>query len=278
PSQAPFNKVPTTTQVGIHVQGMQVVRTINDDGSFVGVNDSSLQDNTGGSRTYVLFAEKEGTYLLYTTGDLSTTGQQLGQGLFGSVNVQPSTAEWYRSQVTQQDMDLAIDHTKGTNGFTALHQPIINYDAKYPAGHPRAGTYILRMLDDQNDIIHSDLTAIITGPRHGRFSGTTGPDREEPPCSLLNDPANRTPVDPLFCKNSPSPDRKQPYREVTIMYHEVVGQAVQAFPIFTQMNATTQAGIDGFAINYGTGGIGAEIYANRIGVGPMGNCVDCKFE
>jgi len=34
----------------------------------------------------------------------------------------------------------------------------------------------------------------------------------------------------------------------------------------------------GFAINYGTGGIGAEVYANRIGVGPMGPCVDCKFE
>ena len=34
----------------------------------------------------------------------------------------------------------------------------------------------------------------------------------------------------------------------------------------------------GFRINYGTGGIGAEIYANRIGVGPMGDCVDCKFE
>src|SRR6185503_19292669 len=41
---------------------------------------------------------------------------------------------------------------------------------------------------------------------------------------------------------------------------------------------TTTAGQDAFAINYGTGGIGAEIYANRIGVGPMGNCADCKFE
>jgi hypothetical protein len=40
----------------------------------------------------------------------------------------------------------------------------------------------------------------------------------------------------------------------------------------------TQAGQDAFAINYGTGGIGAEIYANRIGVGPVGNCIDCKFE
>ena len=35
---------------------------------------------------------------------------------------------------------------------------------------------------------------------------------------------------------------------------------------------------DGFAINYGTGGVGAEILANRLGVGPMFNCTECKFE
>ena len=38
------------------------------------------------------------------------------------------------------------------------------------------------------------------------------------------------------------------------------------------------AGMDNFAINYGTGGIGAEILANRFQVGPMANCVECKFE
>ena len=57
--------------------------------------------------------------------------------------------------------------------------------------------------------------------------------------------------------------------------------ATQAFPILatgSPMRDTVIAGQDAFAINYGTGGIGAEIYANRIGVGPMGNCVDCKFE
>ena len=43
-------------------------------------------------------------------------------------------------------------------------------------------------------------------------------------------------------------------------------------------SALSTPGFDGFAINYGTGGIGAEVYANRIGVGPMGACADCKFE
>ena len=79
-------------------------------------------------------------------------------------------------------------------------------------------------------------------------------------------------------RNPAAPDRKQPYREITIIYHEVGAVASQAFPVFNDLSATLAPGADGFAINYGTGGIGAEVYANRIGVGPMGPCVDCKFE
>jgi manganese oxidase len=57
---------------------------------------------------------------------------------------------------------------------------------------------------------------------------------------------------------------------------------VQAFPIMTSSTAGLQSMLlpatDGFAINYGTGAIGAEIIANRFGVGPMGSCADCRFE
>ncbi|MCB1036528.1 MAG: hypothetical protein KDD47_22065, partial [Acidobacteria bacterium] len=35
---------------------------------------------------------------------------------------------------------------------------------------------------------------------------------------------------------------------------------------------------DAFAINYGTGGIGAEILANRLETGPVYECVDCLYE
>ncbi len=37
-------------------------------------------------------------------------------------------------------------------------------------------------------------------------------------------------------------------------------------------------GGEAFAINYGAGGIGSEILANRLGVGPEGGCVECRFE
>ena len=128
------------------------------------------------------------------------------------------------------------------------------------------------MLDAGNNIVHTDLTAIITGPKAGRFPGSTGVNNPEPPCNSANNGTGAT--NPLFCANPSAPDRKQPYREITIIYHEVGQIATQAFPVFydpsLEMVSTVNAGFDGFAINYGTGGIGAEVYANRIGVGPMG--------
>jgi len=279
-----------TKEVSLHIQGQEWTTSSQDDASFVGKNTSSLA--TPGAppppptpmppqtQVYKLFVKNEGTFLLYTMGDATAvpTGQ-ISRGLFGALNVQPNSAEWYRSQITQQELDWATKKVGGNPVRTADGQPVIDYNAKYPVNSARpAGTYILKMLDDQNNLIYSDLTAIITGPKAGRFPGTTGVNNPEPPCNAANNGAGA--ANPLFCANPSAPDRKQPYREITIIYHEVGQIATQAFPVFTdpQMVSTVNAGFDGFAINYGTGGIGAEIYANRIGVGPMGNCVDCKFE
>jgi len=111
------------------------------------------------------------------------------------------------------------------------------------------------------DLISSDLTAVITGPDAGRFSYGNN--------------------SPTFATNPASPDRRQPYREYTIIYHQAFF-ATQAFPQWQNDNLQTvlQAGGDNFAINYGSAAIGPEIVANRIGVGPMGNvdAVDLKFE
>jgi len=170
-------------------------------------------------------------------GDTSTQGLQLQRGLFGALNVQPKDAEWYRSQVTREDMNLATrKDSSGRPRMTAGGHPIIDYDAVYPAGHPRAGVPILNMLNSKGQIVHSDLTAIITGPKAGRFHGTTGPDKAEPPCNAEGNSAlgpTNGKGDPLFCANPASPDRKQPYREVTIVYHEVLDAVTaQAFPVF----------------------------------------------
>ena len=158
---APFDPIasqPATRLAGVHVMGLELVKAeapdppvplpaISADGSWVGANDVAPVDakerasglvGPGERITYTIYAKSEGSYLLYSTGanvgggsednpNLGAGGQ-LMQGLFGSVTVQPRTAEWYRSQVTKVDLDLA------TKGKTADGHPIINYDACYPAG------------------------------------------------------------------------------------------------------------------------------------------------
>ena len=119
----------------------------------------------------------------------------------------------------------------------------------------------LQIFKAELDLISSDLTAVITGPDAGRFSYAN--------------------TSPTFRTNPASPDRRQPYREFTIIYHQEVF-ATQAFVQFANANlqSAMSAGADAFAINYGSAAIGPEIVANRLGVGPMGNpdAVDLKFE
>jgi hypothetical protein len=264
---------PATRWAGVHVMGMQLRKAtpaqtgIQSDASWVGTDDNSLVP-PGGTIDYEFFAEAEGAYLLYSTGaDTGVVygyGGQLSQGLFGSVTVQPHDAEWYRSQVTRAD--LAAASTTPPNGF-----PIIDYKKKRLDGTP-----ILAMLSDSNEIVYSDLTAIITGPDAGCFpKGNTNCDPPAPG------------GDPVFHQNPAYPNRQYPYREFAIHYHDdfVVSQAYQpfrAYPIGDPQRSplfnTYSAGRDFFAINYGIGGIGPEVFSNRLGTGPMEQCATCKFE
>ncbi len=258
------NDQPATRYAGIHVVGLQLVNSIADDGSNVGLNSSSLVA-PGGTAVYTLYAEREGQHVFNSLGAVTGNdgdGGSTSAGLFGAVDVEPENALFYRSQITRDDMDLATRRDRhGNLIYTAAGQPELDYNAVYPTGHPRAGTPIISMLSATNEIVHSDLTAIIVGsdPNGGAGAGRF--------------PNGTYPPNPVY------PDRNQPFREFTLIYHDEIG-AVQAFPIFNDpvMKFTTHSGRDGFAINYGTGGIGAEILANRFGVGPMWNCTGCKYE
>lgn len=251
---------PATRSASVHVMGMQMADSIGSDGSNVGINVSSLA-TPGQFRTYRLYAEREGTFLLYSTG-ANTGGEgnggSLTAGLFGAVNVEPAGSIWYRSQVTENDMSLAstgqISMSMETDGFIKGGQPIINYNAVYPVGHPRAGLPILKILMG-NEIVHTDLTAIIAGPNNGRLPSGT------------------------YQSNPVEPDRDQPFREFTTIYHDEI-MSIQAFPEFEDpvLSHTLHSVRDGFAINYGTAGVGAEVLANRFGVGPMHDCTECKYE
>jgi hypothetical protein len=249
-SSIPHDDQPATRFAGVHVIGMELVGGITSDGSNVGNNTPSLV-GPGGTRIYTFTGTREGNNLMYSTAATTSgegDGGSLPMGLFGSVNVEAKGAEWYRSQVTNEELKLA------QTGTTAGGQPIINYDAVYPLGHPKAGKPILKMLSGDT-IVHTDLNAIITGPNKGRFPAGT------------------------FKLNQTEPDRERPFREFTVIYHDEI-KAIQAFPQFEDpvLKHTLHSVRDGFAINYGVAGAGAEILANRLGVGPMFNCTECKFE
>jgi hypothetical protein len=310
PTDGSESAYPVTRAVSIHVNGIELatgtdgtIETgILNDGSFVGRNPNSLV-NPGQSKIYRLRATHEGTFLMYSMGanfnQATAGGTFMGtstNGMFGSVIVEPGGAEYYRSQVTREDLLKYATKKDGSGNpmFNPLPtsggpianagQPIIDYQARYPVGHPRACTPVLRMvampqavqsgkcqnlLGASPDTFYGDLTAIVTGPKTGDFTGDG----------------------PVFDKISASPDRREPYREFSIHYHELlnVTQAFNAFnsaPTCTGSTVNDNAGMGGvltpgsdlFAINYGTGGISAEILANRYGVGPQKDCIDCKFE
>ncbi|HSF23441.1 MAG TPA: hypothetical protein VLE20_04375, partial [Blastocatellia bacterium] len=236
---------PRTRDASIRGIGLQLVGSIASDGSFVGKNASSVVP-PGGSAVYTFYAEREGTHLLYSQG--TTTGGegdggQLNAGLFGAATVEPAGSEYYRSQVTAEVM-AAVSTFQGGNriiNYQKLETPILPY---------------LKMVNVNKEIVHSDLTAIITGPNAG-------------------------PIQPAYPLVKVSPNRQKPFREFTIIYHDEVG-AVQAFPHFKEtakgLVFTLHGVRDAFAFNYGTGGIGAEILANRLGVGPMHDCPECFYE
>src|SRR5262249_9181400 len=158
------------------------------------------------------------------------------------------------------EMDLA------TTSQTAGGQPVMNYEARYPSTSDanKAGLPILNMLDG-TELVHSDLNAIISGPASDNFRI---PLRAYPQTSWDNQNYNLNQA-----------KGREPFREFTTVFHDEIF-ARQAFDLFDdpKFEATLHGVKDGFAINYGTGGIGAEVLANRLGVGPMWNCQDCKYE
>lgn len=117
--------------------------------------------------------------------------------------------------------------------------PIINYEATLLNGTP-----ILNILHG-NEIIYSDLNAIITD---------------------FSEDCTQAP---------PSGTCGQSFREFTVIFHDEI-KAVQAFE---ELDKDVFHGVrDGFAINYGSGGLGAILLANRKKIGPAARCSECKFE
>lgn len=268
--------------VGFHPQGLELVRSIEDDSSYAGENKRSSMAAPGETKTYCFYAPKEGAYLVSSDGAVfggeGTSGNS-GVGLFAAVTVQPKGARFYRSQVTEEEMRLV------TQGKTDSDQPIvINYEKLYPSNcndkkdivwcqEGKAGKPVLSMTQEIKDgrgrltkrsrIIHGDINALIIGPnRDGSF------------------PEDTYPLESKGYRNPSVPNRLESFREFVSVFHDE-NAVTQAFPYFfehPELKHTLHGVRDTFMINYGSGGVGAEVIANRLKAGPMQDCLDCALE
>ncbi|AUX39699.1 multicopper oxidase [Sorangium cellulosum] len=147
---------PLTRDASIHVAGLQI-RDIESLGGNVGRNPSSLAA-PGETRTYRLFADREGTFLMHSAGAMAggdAPGPPIRQAfsaLFGAVHVEPRDAVAYRSQVTAAELAAA------SLGRNPDGTPRLDYEAIGADGEP-----ILRITNDAGEIVHGDVNAIIAG-------------------------------------------------------------------------------------------------------------------
>ncbi|HEU4770174.1 MAG TPA: hypothetical protein VFS77_22595, partial [Pyrinomonadaceae bacterium] len=237
-SPSPLSNQPATRSAGVHVIGMELVGGIGSDGSNVGVNPPSLV-GPGGSAIYTYAATREGNNLMYSTA-ATTSGEADGGTL--AEGLFGSVNVQVRGAEWYRSQVTAAEMTAAKIGTTAGGQPILDYNK-------------FKMLDANLNIVYTDLNAIITGPNKGRFPAGT------------------------YRPNATEPDRDRPFREFTVVYHDEA-RSIQSFPQFRDpiLSHTLASVSDKFAINYGMAGAGAEILANRLGVGPMFNCTECKYE
>jgi hypothetical protein len=181
-----------------------------------------------------------------------------GNGTFEAGYPEPFINDWNGNGTFEAGYPEEFGPDTNGDGIWNVHrttpggQPIIDYAAVYPAeaGAGKVGLPIVAILDD-TEIVHSDINAIIDD------------------------------VGYPYPLNDAYPTRgTEPFREFTVIFHDE-SFGVQAFPGFYNdpvLNHTLHGVRDSFPINYGSGGIGSEIIANRLGVGPMWDCTDCKYE
>ena len=270
--------------VGLTSQGVELVNSIMDDGSYVGQNPSSLAA-PGQYKTYTWSAKQEGTFPINSLGAPfggEAQGGNAGNGLFGALNVAASGGSgFYRSQLTREEMDLASG-----GSTTAAGHPIIDYEATYPNIEPwitegKAGLPIINMVTPGYEYVHSDLNGIVAyAPNFVLAAAPDGPHAGQLGHFPANPDIGGYPLEKAGYRNPTVPNRLEPFREFTVIFHDEAATK-QAFPEWYEdpvWENTLHSVRDSFMINYGSGGIGSEIIANRLGVGPMHDCINCTYE
>jgi hypothetical protein len=281
PFRLAVNNQVASRAISLRFQGTESVNDIDiDENSWVGENASSLVE-PGAQNTYKIRAPKAGSFVGNSLGGTlggEGLGGQTASGLWGVLGVDAMGSVFYRNNLTHEEMALA------TTGTTAQGHPILDYEAVYPNEEPwtsegKAGLPIVNMITPTGETVHSNLDAVVA---YGADTFQLAYPEEAGGYygSLGHFPPSAYPLESVGLRNPTVPNRLEPFREFTIAFHDEV-TARQAFPAWFEdpiFQHTLHGVRDSFMINYGSGGIGSEIIANRLGVGPMHDCVNCAYE
>lgn len=238
---------PRTRGVNFAIQGL---RAVNINGSQADNRCVGLAPVKQGWPVDCYYAvEREGPYFLASTAAPSGgegDGGSLTHGLFGAVVAEPAGTRWYRSQVTRAAFDAAWEVTRASDGrLDAVADADADVMKPYEAADDN-GVPILDMLMDRgggaHELVHGDLNAIV--------------------------------------HRAPDAGAGVIYREFSVFFHDETKTFVTRNFQELGMFANGQlAGVkDGFAINYGASGMGAMLVANRKGIGPAADCIECLYE
>ncbi|MEY4753428.1 MAG: hypothetical protein RJA44_1103, partial [Pseudomonadota bacterium] len=199
----------------------------------------------GESITYRLLAEREGNYLIHDNGAPAGgegDGGSTTMGLYGAVNIEPSGATAYRSQVRHEIWKAAQAQAKAG--------ALINYEAVDKTGQfGPVGNPLLNMHKSlgggRYQLVHADINAVIQ---------------------------DYVPVSDGY-----SVTNEGWFREFTLVFQDEL-KTVQAYADLIDAKGSGAGIRDGFAINYGASGAGTIVAANRLGVGPAAGCTECALE
>jgi len=262
---------PKTRDLSIAIQGL---RSIGDpdkggerDQACVGLKSIPV----GKSIDCYYEVDREGTYFMSSKAAPAGgegAGGSITHGLFGAVIAEQKGTAWYRSQVSRGALDQ-IWKRQG-NADQGCEQPPapgsaqqgehtrlckLNYDEGYDLEAPEkipALRLTKRRVGDAKEkvvaeeIVHSDLNALIYRPAATEQDGTT--------LAEVN------------------------FREFSVFFHdELKSFYTKNFDELARFDQL--AGVrDGFAINYGSSGMGTMLLANRKKIGPANDCAECLYE
>ncbi|HLQ17686.1 MAG TPA: hypothetical protein VK146_01800, partial [Tabrizicola sp.] len=227
----------------------------------------------GGSFVCVYKVAEEGNYFFAShaapaggEGD----GGAIVHGLFGAVMAERSGSRTYRSQTSRAVFDAVwppnavarharsglpdYEHTDPTTGV-----PYLNMAKALDVPQAEFGTARLA------EIVHADLNAIVWCDRSQEPDG----------CVPKDGPAATSP-DPYATAETAA--EFGAFREFSVFFHDELKTFYSTN--FEELQRFGQlAGVkDGFAINYGASGMGSILLANRKGIGPAADCMECLYE